>query len=130
LIAKKLGLVLDVALEAVRKLFDLKMLVIDKDGRWVQSQPDLATPTDIPSRELRNYHHQILKKAQDALEEVPIDERDITAAVFSFDSSQMPAAKKLIQEFRRRFANDFSVIPIQKDRVYSLSIQLIPLDKK
>ena len=128
-IAKRLGIPESQVKDAIQKLFDLQFLKSDDSGKWTEGKPDLATPTDIPSRELRHHHHQILNKAKEVLEEVPVDERDFTSMTFSFSSSQMGLAKKMIKDFRRQMANELSILPQEKDRVYSLAIQLIPLDK-
>jgi len=129
-IARKLGLEEKFAKECIQKLFDLGLLVTDQNGKWIQTHIDLETPTEIPSRDIRNHHHQILNKAKEVLEEVAIDERDFSAMTLAFSSSEMEKAKKMIKEFRRYFSTEMAIPSQPKDRVYTLAIQLLPLDRK
>lgn len=114
--------------QALERLFHLNLLTKNEKNQWVQTHKDLATPTDIPSKYIRAYHRQILKKAEDSLEQDSVGERDITSIVFALNSSELSWAKEQIKIFRRNLTQKMQSSPT-KDRVYGFSVQLIPLDR-
>jgi uncharacterized protein (TIGR02147 family) len=128
-IAKKLHLPEQLISDAVKKLMSLNLLAKNKENQWYQTEQDLATPSEIPSSSIRRYHRQILMKAADALSEVPVTERDFSAMTFAIPESKLAEGKQAIKEFRRKFAADMSKSKI-KERVYCLSIQFFPLERK
>jgi uncharacterized protein (TIGR02147 family) len=125
-IAKKLGISLDQSQKAIQRLLEFGLLQ-KVSGQLRQTQADLATPSGIPSRELREHHSQILEKAEEALETVPVQQRDFSAVTMAIASDQMEEASTWLREFRRKFCKDIQANP-NKDRVYCLSIQFFPLD--
>ena len=128
-IAKRLGITVDKAKEAIELLLDHGLLKYAKGGkRLVQTQAQLATPSGVPSQSIRRHHTQILSKAIDSLEMVDIKERDFAAVTMSVDSSKIEEAKKAILQFRRKFCQDQQKAS-SKDRVYTLAIQFFPLDQ-
>lgn len=128
-IAKRLGISLRDAKVAILRLLDHGLLVETASGSLKPSTEHLATPSGIPSRELKNHHQQILTKAMQAVESVPVNERDFSATTLAIDSSQIAEAQEALREFRRRFCRELQARS-PKDRVYCLSIQLFPIDQK
>ena len=65
--------------------------------------PDFVfSPDGIPSRAIKNYHHQMLDMAANAIEEQSVDKRDITGLSFAIDSEDLPKLKKDIMNFQKR----------------------------
>jgi uncharacterized protein (TIGR02147 family) len=106
---------------------DHGLLRRDKKNQLKATSEHLATPSGIPSRDLRNHHAQILRKAEEALERVPVEERDFSATTMAISASQLAAARAAMKEFRRTFCKGLQEID-PKDRVYCFSMQLFPLD--
>lgn len=128
-IAGRLGISSKLAAEAVDRLLEFGLLKQTPAGTYVQTHSYLATPSGIPSRELREHHSQILMKADAALEEVEISERDFSAITMAVDTSQIDELRKKLKEFRRSFSKSTDSSP-KKNRVYCLAIQFFPLDRE
>ena len=128
-IAKRLGLSVAQTQTAVTRLLDFGLLEKAEDGTLRQTKKNLATPSGIPSREIREHHSQILTKAEKAIFDVPIDEREYSATTLAFAQDQMDEVRDEIKKFRRRLNKIIESRPT-KDRVYSLAIQFFPMDQK
>jgi uncharacterized protein (TIGR02147 family) len=126
-IAKRLSISIAEVELAIQRLLDFGLLT-EKDQSLVQTQIDLATPSGIPSRELREHHSQILQKADRALEDVSIHERDFSAVTLAISQEDLPEARAMLKEFRRRFTQRMQANP-NKDRVYCVALQFFPLDQ-
>lgn len=129
-IANRLGITVSEAADAVQRLLDFGLLQQTKSGRWRQTKADLITPYGVPSREMRKHHSQIIIKAHDSLESVPVEQRDFSSLTMTCSESQLTEARKLIKEFYRKFDRVMKSQSDPKDRVYALAIQFFPLDRK
>jgi uncharacterized protein (TIGR02147 family) len=127
-IAGRLGIPTQVARDAIERLLDFGLLKKSDQGELQQTHVNLATPSGIPSRELREHHSQILMKADAALHEVDVTERDYSAITLAFHSEQMDEVRKELKELRRRLGQKIQERP-NKDRVYCLAMQFFPIDK-
>jgi uncharacterized protein (TIGR02147 family) len=127
-IAGRLDISTSTAMEAIERLLDFGLLKKDKSGNLKQTHLNLATPSGIPSREIREHHSQILMKADAALHDVDISERDFSAITLAFDSERMEEIRDELKELRRRLGKKIQDRP-NKDRVYCLSMQFFPIDK-
>lgn len=127
-IAGRLGIPTKTVSEAIERLLDFGLLERTQGGELKQTHRNLATPSGIPSRELREHHSQILMKADAALTEVDITERDFSAITLAFNSTQMDEIRRELKELRRRVGQKIQDQG-QKDRVYCLSMQFFPLER-
>ncbi len=128
-IAGRLGISSKVAEASIERLLDFGLLERMKDGKLIQTQTNLATPSGTPSRALREHHSQLLMKADQALEKVDISERDFSAITLAADASQIEEVRAKIRKFRRSLGKELQESP-GKNRVYCLSIQFFPLDQE
>lgn len=125
-ISQRLGLSLsrvNIALERLKKYGFLK-----SGSKIEPTVGDLATPSEIPSREIRNHHTQILTKAIESLDKTQVEDRDIGSITFAIDSSRMNEAKRKLRELRLEFCKEFQKGK-SKDRVYCLNVSFFPLDE-
>ncbi|RZA08364.1 MAG: TIGR02147 family protein [Proteobacteria bacterium] len=127
-IAGRLGITTAVAKEAIGRLSDFGLLAKDGAGAYRQTQANLATPSGIPSREIREHHSQILMKADQSLHHHEVSERDFSATTLAFSSSQLEEVRTEIKAFRRRLGKLIQDRPA-KDRVYCFATQFFPLDQ-
>lgn len=128
-IAARLGIDVAKVKQAVRRLVSLGLLARSKDGKLKQTQADLATPSEVPSSAVRSQHSQLLQKAQEALFEQPVSARDFSAVTMAISARDIPKAKTLIKEFRRRLNRELQSSR-EKDRVYGFCVQFFSLEKK
>lgn len=128
-IAKRLDISEQVAQESIQRLLDFGLLKTLENGTLQQTHEHLATPSGIPSREIREHHAQILQKANESIDKFGVTERDLSSMMMGIAEDQLEEAKQELKEFRRAFAKKYQAKK-PKDRVYCLSMQLFPLDQK
>ncbi|MCX6123403.1 MAG: DUF4423 domain-containing protein [Proteobacteria bacterium] len=126
-IAEQLGISQAQAVDALELLLRRGYLA-NVTGRLLRTAAPIVTVTDVPSSALRSHHTQILEKAHNALRDIPVVERDVTAITMAISKSKIPKAKKLISEFQDKME---SLLESEEpDDVYSLAIQLFPLTNR
>jgi uncharacterized protein (TIGR02147 family) len=125
-LANKLGISLKDCQSAIKRLTRLNLL--EKiDGKYKRVDKLLETSTDVPSKALRHFHQQNIKKAFNSLNTDPVHERDITSIMMPVDLDKLVEAKKKIQIFRKEMAEFLK--GEKSHQVYSLNIQLFPQTK-
>ena len=82
----------------------------------------------MPSRVLRQRHHQILQKAANALDMQKVIDREFASVTLSLHSEDLPWAREEMKQFRRQLARRLSDRK-DKNRLYEFSMQLFALDK-
>jgi uncharacterized protein (TIGR02147 family) len=125
-IAQRLGITTVEVREAIERLERLQ-LIESRQQKIYLRQKGTATTSDVPSGALRRHHKCHIERAAQALEDVPLSERDITAITMAIDKSKLPQAKELIRKFRRQMSRLLE--SGERTEVYNLNIQLIPLSK-
>lgn len=126
-IAGRLGINISEVNLAIERLVRLKMLKIDKGGRWHDVCGFVSTTknefTDSAFQELQS---QLLSKALVAMTTVPFELRDQSSITLALDPEQLPRFKQVIKKFRRGF-NALAESSANKSEIYSLVISLFPL---
>jgi uncharacterized protein (TIGR02147 family) len=128
-ISKRLGISLNETKIALERLQRLGLL--EKVGNTWQDQTGGKTTTlsqQLTSSARQEHQRQILQKAIESLETVGPDQRDQTSMTCAVSLDDLPKAKDLIKEFRRKlskFVNEAE----KKDEVYHLSISFYPVTK-
>lgn len=126
-IAAQLGIDPMLALQAFHRLRRLGLVVV-KDGKFRRATKHLDTTTDIPSKAIRSYHRQNLELASEKIETVPVERREYSTITMSVDASQLPLAKKMINDFKHKFSKQLGD-PKKASDVYTLAIQFFPVTK-
>ena len=111
---------------AIAKLEHVK-LIERRNGKWRKIENDHSTTHDVPSAALKISHRQSLSQAIDAIDEIPVEFRDITSITMAVDPATLPEAKKLIKNFRRRLSALME--SGTQTEVYNLNVQLVPVTK-
>lgn len=85
----------------------------------------VRTRSDVSSKSLQRAHKKIMKEAVSSLTDVNVLMRDMSSMTMAIDIKNIPKAKVLIRNFRRKLA----VILEDGDQseVYRLAIQLFPV---
>ena len=97
-ISKRLDISVLEADDALRRLQKVG-LIERKNGRLIPVKGYVMSPNGIPLSAIRQFHHQILQKAQRALELQSIKERDISGITLALDPKDIMSIKKDIKEF-------------------------------
>ena len=126
-IAKRLSITATDVRSAIERLKRLSLLS-EENGTLVRTKNRLTTSVDIPSAAIRSSHRQRLQKAIEAIENVPVVERDFSSIMFSTNPEFLEKAKIHAEKFRRSMlalAGEFD-----KEQVYTMNIQIFPLSKQ
>lgn len=101
------------------------------DGRLRPSDSNVATPENLRSLAVRNFHRRMLAHAGRALDEVPVEQRDFSAVTMTLSKQQFEQFKDLISAFEDELMQIANSGPDSRGaEVYHLAVQLIPLTKK
>lgn len=84
-----------------------------------------TTSDNLPSRSIRAYHKQHMTRSIEAIEAVPIQQRDFSSVILNLDQKNMKEAKRFIEKMRRKFILKFDSESVSGD-IYSFGIQLFP----
>ncbi len=127
-IAKHLGLSVVQVNLALERLLRLNLIEYEDDNYKIKHD-GISTTTDIDSVALKNSHKQSLDQAKESLDNISVENRDITSITMAVDSTRLKQAKKLIKTFRHQLC-EFLETGSKKDQVYNLNVQLYPLTEK
>jgi uncharacterized protein (TIGR02147 family) len=116
------------ARQAVATLSQLGLLTRDENGRLVRGDTSLTTGHEVRAVVVPAYHRQMIERAGVAVDDVPPDERDISALTVCIKASTLSDLKQKIHRFREEMLHR-SDSDEQPERVYQLCIQLFPLSK-
>lgn len=130
LLAKKLlpSIKPNEAQKSVALLEKLGFIKRDELGSWVQTNPVISTDDEVASLHVLNYHKQVSRLAEGALDRAGKDDRDISALTLRINRADFALIKSKIQQFRKE------IIAIVKnstndDRVYQLNFQFFPVSR-
>ncbi len=127
-IAQELGIDTETAKAALERLIEQKLLTRNAEGKLLAAQEHISIPGGISSRAIREHHSQVLERADQALESVPLELREFATMMLAIDPAKLSEAKAMLKDFRRKFAADLQKDG-NKERVYCFSLQFFPLDK-
>ena len=95
---------------------------------WKIPSELVRSPDGIASSAVREFHHQILSKAQHALDTVALENRDFSALVLALTPDALADARHRIRNFLAQLHEELSEKPNGADaEVYSVSVQCFPL---
>ena len=126
-IARRLGISVDDANKALSRLLRLKIIETSPNFRQI-SQPFEVT-SDIPSEAIRRYHKQNLELAASKIETVALELRQYQSVALPLKPSQIPAFKKMIDQFLDRASESADSSLSASAEIYHLNVQLFPVSK-
>ncbi|OFZ49065.1 MAG: hypothetical protein A2381_15815 [Bdellovibrionales bacterium RIFOXYB1_FULL_37_110] len=126
-VAKRLNIPLKTAEHAISILIRLRMLEMDASGSYFPTGIQFKTPTDIVSHCLKKHTLQTLELAKKSLINDSIEKRDFSTTTMAINPGNLPEAKKMIADFRKKLSQKLELG--DKKEVYKLSIQLFPLSR-
>ena len=122
-IARRLGITeieAGYALETLTK----KGLIKKMGSTYHRSSKSIQTSKDISSPALKKYHKQNLTRIEQAIDKIPLDQREISSITCIVDRDQILKAKTEIKKVQLKMAKLLS--GKNPDRVYTFQVALFP----
>ena len=115
--------------EARRALDELQRLglLVERDGRLVPAEASVATPPELTSLAVRNYHHGMIGKGQEAIERFPGSERHLLAITVGVPRHLLPRLKEEATAMMQRLMNLCDAEASPTEQVVQINLQLFPL---
>ncbi len=104
------------------------MLIQDQNGKWVQADPLVSTPQEIPSPAVAAFHRAMMDLASQAIDTVDRADRDLSSLTLCVPNKQIAEIKSRIQDFRRELLK-FSTTGEDPGQVVQLNMQFFPVSK-
>lgn len=124
-LAKALYLPLPMIRESIAKLQSVGILS-KEFGVWKIQAEILSIMSEVPSRDIRDFHQGVIVRALEAIDKQSIQERSLASTFFAFDPAKFPEIQEKIKEFRLSLIREFSLTN-ENAQVYCLSQQLVQL---
>lgn len=112
--------------EAMAVLERIGLAGRDEDGVWQVREAFLRDGSPAQAVMVRHFHRQSLLLALESIEGLPKDLRDLSSLTVSIPAEGYPRIVEMVKEFRSRVLATVAGMD-QPDRVYQLSLQLVPL---
>lgn len=113
------------ALEALQRL----KLLIQRDGKLQPAEVSFATPAEVSSIEIKQYHRNMVSDAKEALFEFDKEVRDFSSLTIPVPLSVLPEFKKRIQDFREEINDWLNRKESEAEEVFQMNVQLFPLTR-
>jgi uncharacterized protein (TIGR02147 family) len=126
-VAKKLGKAITEkeAEESLNLLALLGLLKKTANG-FAQSDVNITTSDEVRSLLVKNYHHQMIRMAATALDNLPAAKRDVSSITIPIHARDFSKLKEQIQLMRKELLN-LAAEPGTGEDVVQVNIQLFPL---
>jgi uncharacterized protein (TIGR02147 family) len=117
------------AIEAWEILKSLDLVAFKPDKQtWVTVHPAIDHDPGSIDFALRAYHKSYLERAKDAVDDEPLEERELSSVTISLNSSDLPILRKQIGEFRKNLLLSFPhSIDRKRDQIVAINMQLLLL---
>lgn len=125
--ARKLGISAKEVEEAVDRLFRLGMVSLE-EGNLKRTHIRYKTTDDVANVSIRKFHFNALHKAEEALMNLPVEERDFSAIILPADPKKLEQIREKIRLFQLDLMKDLE--GLDKTEVFQISMQVFPLTKK
>ncbi|OFZ27113.1 MAG: hypothetical protein A2381_10675 [Bdellovibrionales bacterium RIFOXYB1_FULL_37_110] len=113
--------------KAIKDLKALGLIREDKDGKLKNCTDGLNTYDEIPSKSIRQFHKQMLKNAETALDKIDVDKRYVSALTIPVNSKKLAELKKYVQKVENEILEMFT--DKHPDSIYQINLQFFPLTK-
>jgi uncharacterized protein (TIGR02147 family) len=113
---------------ALDRLMQLGLIRKDAQGRWEQTSALLSTGPEVKSVLIANFHREMIRLADTAIERFPAEKRDITALTLSIGKDRLPELKEKIAEFRQEILKNFAG-DAEPDQIIQINIQVFPVTR-
>lgn len=104
-------------------------LLKEIDGRLVQVDKNVLADGEVQSLAVRNYHRALIPKGIEALDSVPMEDREINGTTLAVSKETFLKIKKRLKAFQREL---LQMLPAEDSdrKIYQLNMQLFPILKR
>jgi len=116
------------AAQAIELLVRLGLLRRDPQGRLEQAERNITSGEIVRHLALCNFHRSMMQRAQESIDAIPGEERDISAITIAIHTAKVPELKKKMAEFRKEV---HALLGDEKgpNAVYQINFQVFRLTK-
>ncbi len=107
-IGKRLNILPSTAENALKKLIELRMIIVDENGTTRRNYDLVRTSDGTPNASIRRAHEQNLELARKAMIQRKFDECDFSSINLPVNIDDLPKMKELIRKFEREFLDQFA----------------------
>jgi uncharacterized protein (TIGR02147 family) len=112
---------------SIELLLELGLLKKEEDGSIKRVHQNLHTKQDIQNEALQEYHHNVLKIAQEQISKQVVSKREYNATAMGIKKKDIPVIKERIRDFLKQFIAEFETPEGQAEEIYQFAIQFFAL---
>lgn len=113
---------------SVRTLIQLGFVTAKPDGTYIQNDPLLHTGFEVHSLAVRGFNRQMVQLAGEALDRIPVQERNVTGVTMSVSPRTYGLITEEIRAFQDKILRLVESDP-EADRVCQMNIMLFPVSQ-
>lgn len=114
--------------ESVQLLERLKLVRKDEEGLYKPTEALITTGGNLQAAAVRQFQHEMIRLADEALERHPKDQRDISSVTISIEASDLGEVRSRIAALRQSLMS-LASMSASADSVFQLNVQLFPLSR-
>lgn len=115
---------------ALTDLEQLNFLVRNSDGKLSRTETSFATPDEVRSLSIVNFHQQMCDLAKKAVLEADSDKREFSSLTIAISKEGFKKIKVRIQEFKRELDSYLEEDSEARTQVAQINFHLFPLTKE
>ncbi len=100
------------------------------NGKLSLAESSMSTSPEVSSLAVSNYHKEMLRMADEALDSVAATDRDISSVTVAVSSQQMKELKRRVTEFRNSLLSWLDSSKENKNEVLQINLQVFPLSRR
>lgn len=129
-ISKRLRIKTELTESAIARLKRLDMLGYKEGKFFAKDTNPFTTCSEIPSETIRQFHKQLMEKAQIAVEEQGLNQRSLNSLIIAISEDDQAEINQKIKEFFDQLNIEYSQKEGNKTKVYCLTNQFYELGEK
>lgn len=116
--------------EALKDLEEIGLIKRDESGKWIRSEEMIATPDEVKSLSVVNFHDQMAALARKIVKEKTNADKDFSSLTVAVSKDQFTKIRNMIREFRRKLHSVIEDEEKGKTLVAHINFQLFKLVKE
>ena len=112
--------------QAIDDLISLNLIQKYENGRYGSNHEHVATPDELISSVVLNYHFEMIDRAAESIVEYAPEKREVSTTCISCSEETVVKIKERIKEFRRDILA-LSEQDVKSDKIYQFNVQFFPV---